>query len=190
MNSKIKSQEVRCLRLLVSCFLILASCFCAAQNQQWEIVSSTISFKIKNAGFNVNGTFSGLAGIIEFNLTKTIGNKIDVSVDAKSVNTEGSGRDAHIKRDDFFAVEKFPKITMSATTFTKEANGKFIGIFALTIKGTTNKVPVEFTFTEQDSKATFMGSFKINRLDYKVGSSSFILNDDATISIEVTCRKK
>jgi polyisoprenoid-binding protein YceI len=80
---------------------------------------------------------------------------------------------------------------MSSTTYiTKEIGGTFKGIFALTIKGTTKMVPVVFSFTEIADKAKFTGSFTINRLDFKVGSSSFILSDDVTINIEVTCIKK
>ena len=30
------------------------------QNQEWIVSSSSIKFKIKNAGFNVDGTFNGL----------------------------------------------------------------------------------------------------------------------------------
>lgn len=177
-------------KILISALCLFISLQFKAQNQQWEIVSSTVSFKIKNAGFTVNGTFTGLTGTIQFDPTKTSGNKIEVSVDSKSVNTEGSGRDAHIKRDDFFAVDKFPKISMSSISFTKEADGKFIGIFALTLKGITNNVPVLFTFTEQGGKAKLMGSFKINRLDYKVGESIIILSDYPTITLDVTCVKK
>ncbi|HEX7414117.1 MAG TPA: YceI family protein [Bacteroidia bacterium] len=177
-------------KILISALCLFISLQFKAQNQQWEIVSSTVSFKIKNAGFTVNGTFTGLTGTIEFDPEKSSGNKIEASIDSKSVNTEGSGRDAHIKKDDFFAVDKFPKISMSSISFTKETNGKFIGIFALTMKGTTKDVPLVFSFTEHEGKAKFMGSFKINRLDYKVGESIIILSDYPTITLEVTCVKK
>jgi polyisoprenoid-binding protein YceI len=48
-----------------------------AQNQAWTIISSNVTFKIKNAGFTVNGTFEGLTGNIIFDSAKTSGNKIE-----------------------------------------------------------------------------------------------------------------
>ena len=160
------------------------------QNQQWVIVSSNTSFKIKNAGFTVNGKFSGLTSTIQFDATKNSSNKIEASIDANTINTDNSTRDGHLKKEEYFSVEKFPKINMSATSITKESDGKFKGLFTLTIKGISKIIPVLFSFTEQDGKAKFTGNFSINRLDYKVGSSSFLLSDDVTVNIDVTCIKK
>jgi len=161
-----------------------------AQNQQWVIVSSNVAFKIKNAGFTVNGKFSGITGSIQFDATKTSGNKIEASIDANTINTDNSTRDGHLKKEEYFSVDKFQKISMATTTITKEANGQFKGLFTLSIKGISKIVSVLFTVTEQEGKAKFTGSFTINRLDYTVGSSSFILSDDVTINIDVTCVKK
>jgi polyisoprenoid-binding protein YceI len=161
-----------------------------AQNQQLTIVSSNITFKIKNAGFTVNGKFGNTTGSIQFDATKPSGNKIEASIEANTINTDNSTRDGHLKKEEYFSVDKFPKISMSATTITKEIDGKFKGLFTLTIKGISKIVPVLFSFTEQEGKAKFTGSFTINRLDYKVGSSSFLLSDDATVNIDVTCVKK
>ncbi|HTA61152.1 MAG TPA: YceI family protein [Bacteroidia bacterium] len=160
------------------------------QNQQWAISSSNITFKIKNAGFTVNGKFGNVTGSIQFDATKVFGNKIEASIDANTINTDNSTRDGHLKKEEYFYVDKFPKVNMSTTIITKETNGQFKGLFTLTIKGISKIVPVLFTVTEQEDKAKFMGSFTINRLDYTVGSSSFILSDNVIINIDVACVKK
>jgi polyisoprenoid-binding protein YceI len=174
--------------LIILCLFL--TIIVVAQNQQWAIISSNVTFKIKNAGFTVNGKFGNVIGSIQFDVTKTSGNKIETSIDANTINTDNSTRDGHLKKEEYFSVDKFPKINMSATAITKEANGQFKGLFTLTIKGINKIVPVLFTVTEQDGKAKFAGSFTINRLDYTVGSSSFILSDNVTINIEATCVKK
>jgi polyisoprenoid-binding protein YceI len=161
-----------------------------AQNQAWTIASSNISFTIKNAGFTVDGKFSGLTGTIQFDPGKTSGNKIEASIDANTINTNNSTRDGHLKKEEYFSVDKYPKINMSANSFTKEADGKFKGLFTLTLKGISKIVPLSFNFVEKDGKVKLSSGFKINRLDYKVGSSSFILSDEVNISIEVNCLKK
>lgn len=161
-----------------------------SQNQAWLVTSSDISFKIKNAGFTVNGKFSGLAGSVFFDANKNAGNKIEVYLDANTINTGNTTRDSHLKKDEYFSIDKFPEIRMNASTFTREADGKFKGLFTLTLKGISKIIPVIFSYTEKDAKANFEGTFTINRLDYKIGSSSFILSDNVTIHINLACIKK
>lgn len=165
-------------------------CFAGiAQNQSWKVVNASVTFKIKNAGIMVDGSFSGLDATINFDPAKGFGNKIEASVDVNTINTSIKARDNHLKKEDYFNAEKFPKITMKASTFTKEAEGKFKGFFSLSIKGTTNTVPIIFSFTETGGKTTLKGSFKINRRDYKVGDSSWIMSDDVTVSISADVTK-
>ena len=176
-------------KLITTLMLSILCVASMAQSQSWKVVTSAITFKIKNAGITVDGSFSGLDATINFDPTKGFGNKIEASVDANTINTSINGRDNHLKKEEYFNVEKFPKITMKATTFTKEADGKFKGFFSLTIKGTTNTVPIIFSFTETNGKTNLQGSFKINRLDYKVGDTGWIMSNDVTVSMNVEITK-
>jgi polyisoprenoid-binding protein YceI len=171
-------------------FLTLTGFTYQAQNREWTIVSSNVSFKIKNAGFNVDGKFGALTATIVFDETKSSGNSIDATIDSKTINTGNGTRDGHLKKEEYFGVDKFPKIQMKATLFTKETNGTFKGFFKLKIKDKTKDVVVPFSFTQKDGKGMFKGTFTINRLDYGVGESSMVLSDNATITIEVNVLKK
>lgn len=161
-----------------------------AQNQEWIVNSSSIKFKIKNAGFNVDGTFTGLTAKIIFDESKLYGNSIDATLDSRSINTGNGTRDKHLKKTDYFDVAGFPTINMKASLFGKKTNGIYRGFFKLTMKGKTKDITVPFTFTENDKKATLKGAFTINRLDFGVGESSMILSDEATITVEVNVTKK
>jgi polyisoprenoid-binding protein YceI len=65
---------------------------------------STVQFKIKNLGFNVNGFFTGLQGNIQFDPAHPDQGHFDVSVDAASVNTDNSTRDEHLRKENYFDV--------------------------------------------------------------------------------------
>ena len=54
----------RLLLIIATIFLTLTSYTYKAQNTDWAVVSSNISFKIKNAGFNVDGKFGALTATI------------------------------------------------------------------------------------------------------------------------------
>jgi len=157
----------------------------SAQNKEWKAETSTIKFKIKNAGFYVNGTLTGLTAKIIFDNSKLIGNVMEASIDAKSINTNNSSRDGHLKKETYFDVVTFPKISMSATLFGKRKEGGWNGYFKLTMKNKTKDIAVPFTFIEKDGKATIKTTFTINRLDFGIGESSMILSDYVIITIEV-----
>jgi polyisoprenoid-binding protein YceI len=162
----------------------------ASQNSEWLVSSAVIKFKIKNAGFTVDGTFGALGAKIIFDETKNYGNSIETTIDSKTINTKNNTRDGHLKKAEYFDVEKYPKIVMKATLFGKENNGSFRGYFKLTIKDKTKDILVPFTFFYKDGKGVFVGTFTINRLDFGVGESSMILSDKATINLEVNVIKK
>jgi polyisoprenoid-binding protein YceI len=174
---------------IITLFAVISFFTAIAQSQVWKVTNSKITFKIKNAGLTVDGTFKGLEAEISFDPAKAYGNKIEASIDVKTINTSIDTRDKHLKKEEYFDAEKFPKITMTATSFSKGSDGAFKGFFNLSIKGTTKTVPVIFTFTETNGKATFSGTFKINRLDYKVGESSWIMSDDVNMTIVVEAEK-
>lgn len=176
-------------KIILSLFTFLICLVATSQNQTWKVSSSKVSFKIKNAGLSVEGSFKGLEATIQFDPAKAYGNKIEASVDVKTINTSINARDNHLKKEEYFDAEKFPKITMTSSSFSKGDDGKFKGFFNLSIKGTTKTVPMLFTFVEVNGKATFSGTFKINRLDYKVGESSWVMSDDVNVTIVVEATK-
>ena len=160
------------------------------QNQEWEVSSSSIKFKIKNAGISVSGTFSELTAKINFDETKKTGNSIEATINSKTVNTDNNSRDEHLKKTEYFDIITYPKISMKATQFVKDKNGNWIGLFKLTIKGITKEIYVPFVFSNKDNNTTIKGTFTINRLDYTIGKSSMILADNVIITIELLTNKK
>ncbi len=182
-------KKIKFLYIGISLFFLGLKTF-NAQNTEWSVVTSTVTFKIKNAGFTVDGTFGGLKAKIIFDASKSFSNTIEASVEAKTLNTGSTGRDNHIKKEEYFGVDKHPIISLSATTFAKQPDGSFKGYFKLTIKNTTKDILIPFTFTEKDGKGKFLGKFIIDRRDYGVGESSIILSNNVTILIEANVVKK
>lgn len=176
-------------KILAIVIVFMISLSASAQNQVWKVTNSKVTFKIKNAGLTVDGSFKGLEADIQFDPSKGFGNKIEASVDVKTINTSINARDNHLKKEEYFDAEKFPRITMKSSSFSKGDDGKFKGFFSVSIKGTTKIVPVMFSFVETNGKATFSGSFKLNRLDYKVGESSWVMSDEVNITIVVEAVK-
>jgi polyisoprenoid-binding protein YceI len=115
---------------------------------------------------STDGTFSGLDGVVIFSPDDLSNAVIDVSVDAKTIDTGMKKKDEHARSSDWLNAEKYPKITFKSSSFTKSENGYLVS-GSLTLHGITKEVSIPFLF-END---VFSGSFTINRSDYGVTGS-------------------
>src|SRR6478609_1115178 len=100
----------------ITIFFLVNAAIVSAQTK-WTPVSSVISFKIKNAGIWVDGSFSGLTGTVLFDPEHLSHSSIEASVNAASINTGIELRNNHLKKEEYFNVEKFPRISMKSTSF-------------------------------------------------------------------------
>ncbi|MBL0329600.1 MAG: YceI family protein [Bacteroidetes bacterium] len=171
--------------LFVKYVFALLPFFFVMDNTAWKVKSSSITFKIKNAGVSVDGSFTGLVADIKFNPLKPEEAVITASVNSKTINTDNSMRDEHLRKAEYFDVEKFPKITLQSVKIEKTGPITYKGLFKLTMKGVTKEVIIPFNFMKIPEKTEFKGSFSINRRDYGVGGNSISLSDNATINLSI-----
>lgn len=147
---------------------------------------SKIAFGIRNLGINVNGTFNGMEGTIVFDPENPLTINVNISVEASTINTGNGARDRHLRKNDYFGVETYKKISFissNAAKATKE--GTYILYGDLTIKRTTKRVAIPFTFSKTTDGFLFKGAFKLDRQDYDVGGDSFSLSDEVTLNLIV-----
>lgn len=150
---------------------------------------SKVSFRIKHFGFNVTGSFNGLQGIIRFTPDNLGASVMDVTIQAKSVNTGIDMRDNHLRKPEYFDVSKYPAIHFVSTRITPSTKtGTLFIVGRLTIKNFTKEISFPFTAVPQQDGYLFMGEFKINRIDFRVGESSSV-GDNLTVFLKVFARK-
>lgn len=104
----------------------------------------------------------------------------------------------HLKSDDFFGVEKFPKSTFVITNVEEKKGGKYHVQGDLTIKGITKSIDFPAQITMLDSKAVATAAITIDRSEFDVrfGSGSFfdnlgdkVIYDDFTLDITLVANK-
>ncbi len=150
---------------------------------------SDVKFSIKNFGLNVTGSFKGLKGTIIFDPANLSTAAFDVSVQANTVNTGNGSRDKHLKKEDYFNVTSYPELNFTSTKISSNGTGYSVeGI--LTIKGKKKTITFPFTAAAIANGYQFKGQFKINRLDFNVGSSSWVLADELTVSLNIIATKE
>jgi polyisoprenoid-binding protein YceI len=154
------------------------------QNNPWKINKSKVKFTIKNAGIKVDGSFSGLDLILNFE-EQSLSNSFKASVKTNTINTGIDARNNHLKKENYFNVDKFPLINIESNKITSVGNGKYLANCTIKIKGVSKSIPIPFTYNYINNTGVFKSSFVLNRLDFKVGESSFVLSDDVLIQLDL-----
>lgn len=172
------------MKKLVLALLLLPAGIAFGQAKQ-TVNKASVSYQIKNMGFATTGAFGGFFGDIRFDKAHLATSSIEASVETKTINSEDDARDAHLRKEDYFDVDHYPKIVMKSVSFQQKGGNNYIGQFAITIKGKTKTIAMPFTYVLNGSNAIFKGSFKINRLDFGIGDTSMILANEAIINVMV-----
>ena len=160
------------------------------QNYTPTDAGSKVRFVIKNFGINTGGTFEGLSGTITFDPANLASASFNVSVDAKSVDTDMEARDNHLRKEEYFDVEKYPKLSFRSTKITTTNKEGYLFMFGvITIKNISKEISFPFKQTSKDDGILFEGEFKLNRRDFGVGGKSFSMSDELNVELSIFGKK-
>jgi polyisoprenoid-binding protein YceI len=118
----------------------------------WEIdpAHSTIEFAVKHMMFTtVRGRFKSFTGTVRADERDPDGSRVDVTIEAESIDTGVADRDAHLRSADFLDVENHPRIIFRSTQVDgahKKSGDRFTVAGELEIRGTRVPVTLEATF--------------------------------------------
>ena len=136
---------------------------------------SEIGFTVRHAMVtNVRGSFDDFEGSGYFSAENPAESNLKVTIKTASIDTRNADRDAHLKSNDFFAMDEFPEIIFASTTFDKAGEDKYKLSGDLTIKGVTKPITIDFDFTGTavdpygNTRIGFEGKTTINRKDWGV----------------------
>ena len=129
------------------------------------------------------GTFTGLTGTVVFDEDDLAGARFDVTVDATTISTGNATKDKHARGDNWFDVERYPKIGFTSTAFAKTTNGYTV-TGQLEMRGVKREVTIPFTFEHQ----VFEGALTVEREDYGIDGPFLIggtVGDEVAITLRV-----
>lgn len=164
---------------------------------------SSVKFNVEHLVISeVEGSFKMFDGNVTSTSDDFNNAKISFTVDVNSINTDNEQRDNHLKSDDFFNAEKFPKMTFTSTSFKKVKGNMYALEGNLTIRDITKKVTfaVAYGGTIKDPwgniKAGFKASGKIKRKEFGLKWNSLteaggaVVGDDVNMIVNVELAKK
>lgn len=167
---------------------------------QWQLdaAHSSVNFTVRHMMFSkVRGQFTQWSGLLEFDPAQPQAAKLEVKVEAASVNTNDAQRDAHLKSADFFDVEKFPQLTYKSGAVEAVDKTHFRLQGQLTLHGVTKPVTlnVEYAGHGRDpwggDRAGFTATASINRKDFGLNwnqaleAGGVLVSDQVEITLEI-----
>jgi len=167
----------------------------AARTFTIDKTHSEVLFQVRHLVTKVRGRFTDFGGTVHFDPARPERSSIDFTISAASVDTAAADRDAHLRSDDFFAVEKFPALTFISSRVTRVSEEKFNVTGTLTIRGLAKDVtlPVFYLGEAKDpwgnTKAGFETELTINRRDFglmwnaALETGGFLVGDEVKITV-------
>ena len=187
----------------LAAFLLLGASGAVAQTT-WKVDKShsNVKFAVSHMVVSeVEGSFRMFDGSLVASKADLSDAVINFSVDVNSVNTDNERRDGHLKGDDFFNAEKFPKMSFVSKSMKPLGNNKYALTGDLTIRDITKTVTFDVTFGGQvntqngGAKAGFKAKATIDRLvfglkwDKALETGSLVVGKEVAITILVEMDK-
>ena len=149
-----------------------------------------VTFRIRNAGISVDGSFSDLQTNIRFDPARLAESSLEASVAVNTIRTGIGLRDRHLLKERYFDAQQYPRIRLASKRIQPEGRNQYRGAFDLTIRDVTKAVDMAFTYVPKGDSGRFKGSFTINRRDFGVGGNSPILADEVAVFLDLDAPTK
>jgi len=182
-------------KLLLAIFIVLFTVSSSFAQTKWFLDKShsKVQFSVTHLVItDVVGQFKNYDVKVETNGDDFTDAKIEFTADVNSINTENEGRDKHLKSDDFFNAEKFPKITFIGKSMKKVGEGKYKLTGDFTIRDVTKTITLDVSFRGivkdpwGNTKAGFKVTGEVNRFDYNLKWNNLLETGGAVVGKEVS----
>lgn len=146
----------------------------------------------------VRGSFKEFDGGFVVDGTDIANSRANVTIRSSSVDTGSPDRDAHLRSNDFFAMDEHPHITFVTTGVTQTGPTDVELTGDLTVRGVTRPVTIPFEFgglaTDPmgNQRAGFEGALTINRKDFgltwnaALETGGLLVGDKVRLEIEIS----
>jgi len=164
---------------------------------------SDFMFKVKHLMISTaTVVFKKFDASLEINEEDFSQAKVTFEADIDSVDTKNEQRDEHLKGEEFFSADKFPKMTFTSTKIESNGDNEYIVTGDLTIRDVTKPVDlkVEYNGSTKDpwgqERMGFEISGKINRKDFGLKWSAvteaggLVVADDVKLAMNVEMVKQ
>lgn len=177
--------------LLGSLLLTAGSAIAADYKIDKEGKHAFVNFRIQHLGYSwLYGTFRDFDGTFTFDEKNPSADKVNVTLNTNSVDTNHAERDKHLRSADFLNVAKFPQATFKSTAV--KADGDALDVTGdLTLNGVTKPVTLKAKMIGQGDdpwggkRAGFEAAGKISLKEFNIKTDLGPASQDVELIISV-----
>ena len=194
----------RSIIVLLACLAMGMPLIAGAATYQLDTDHSSIQFKIRHLTVsNVTGTFNKIKGSASIEGEDLATLKVEVTIDAASVDTGHPKRDEHLRTADFLDVTKYPTITFVSKKVVKADPGKLRITGDLTLHGVTREITVDLEGPTPEIKDPWgnfrrgaTGTARIDRRDFGItwnkalDTGGLVVGNEVGIQVDIEWVRK
>ncbi len=150
----------------------------------------------------VRGSFKDIQGDGYFDADDPSRSQLELAIKATSIDTGNADRDAHLRSNDFFDMEKYPEIRFVSTAVEPRDETSFRVTGDLTMKGVTKSIGFDLDYTGHavdpfgNQRIGFEGQATVNRRDWGVNwnaaleAGGVLVSDKVTLEFDISAIRK
>ena len=158
--------------------------------------ASTVGFTLYGSAifkFKKDGYFKDFNGIVSYDPTRPADTRVDLTVDAASIETQNSEHDQLLRSGEFFDVAHYPTIHFVSESADMRPDGTLSVTGDMTIRGITRRMTIPVTLRQTTLKgspsAAFESTFQIDRTDFGLNGTAsrygFHVSISKTVQIHI-----
>jgi polyisoprenoid-binding protein YceI len=155
--------------------------------------ASTVGFTLYGSAifkFKKDGYFKDFNGLVSYDPARPDDTRVDLTVDAASIETRNSEHDQLLRSGEFFDVEHYPTIHFASESANMRPDGTLSVTGDMTIRGITRKMTIPVTLRQTTPAgatpgATFESTFQIDRTQFGLNGNASQYGFHVSISKKV-----
>jgi polyisoprenoid-binding protein YceI len=167
---------------------------------RWDIDTShsDVSFTVRHMVVTkTRGRFTRWSGVVDFDEADPTRSRVEVQIEAASIDTGHADRDAHLRSADFFDAENHPYLTFKSTGIERGEGERYRIAGDLTMRGVTRPVVLEAELGGVAAdpwgarRAGFSAHTQVNRKDFgltwnqPLETGGLLVGEKVDIALEV-----
>ena len=163
------------IKLILSSLIITGLLFTTqamAADYKIDTAHTFVTFKVSHLGYSfINGRFDDFDGMFSHDANNPGASKINVTIKAKSIDTNHGERDKDLRSDNFLDVSKYPSITFESSAYMAGPDSDTLK-GNVTIFGITKAVEIKVKHVGEGKdpwggyRSGFRGNVTLNSADF------------------------
>ena len=169
----------------------------AADTYTVDPVHTAALFKIKHVGVSYTyGRFNDVSGTVTLDAANPAASKVEIAIQAGSVDTHSEKRDAHLASPDFFDAKQYATLGFVSTTFKKVDDATYEVAGNFTLHGVTKPLTITVKKIGEGKdpwggyRIGFESTFTIKRSDFGMSKMLEAVGDEVMVTFSTEAIKK